>query len=145
MQAIATSLAAHAAGELPSGAAVAWPGGQLETDALAEWIEVGCDAVDGVVQRESPPEQREVAITVHVFVRSSNDTARVHALAEQVRAAFSGRVIAVMDSSGSPATKVGVLRTREADVRDLTRMYAEEQRRPLRHSVVLIRGTVQAE
>lgn len=144
MQALVTSLAAHAAGELPSELIVLWPGMTLDTDGLSEWVEVWCDAVDGLAQRDRPPEQRDVTATVHVFVRPSSNTARVQAVAELVRGAFSGRVIAVQDGSTSPAEKIGVLRTREADVRDLTRLHAEEQRRPLRHVVVLVRGVVQS-
>jgi hypothetical protein len=140
MDAIVTSLASQAAEELPAGMAIAWPGVQLDTEALSEWIEIWCDAVDGLPQREQLMERREVSVTAHVFVRPSPQTARVFELAEAVRGVFSGRTIPVASEAGV----AGVIRLREADMRELTRMHAEEQRRPLRHVVVLIRGIAQA-
>jgi hypothetical protein len=144
MRAIVTSLLARAASALPSGVPLAWPGLQLATESLAEWVEAWCDAVNGLTQRSHPPEQREIWLTLHAFARPTNDTTRVHEISESLRAAFGAQTIPVIDSSASPATQIGSVRMREADVRDLTHLHAEDQRRPLHHLVVIVRGTVQA-
>lgn len=144
MRSIVTSLMARAASAIPEGVAFAWPGVQLATETLLEWVEAWCDGVDGLTQRSQPPEQRQVWLTLHVFARPTNETMRVHEIAESLRAAFNARTIPVIDSAASPATQVGSVRMREADVRDLTHVHAEDQRRPLNHLVVIVRGTVQA-
>jgi hypothetical protein len=144
MRSIVTSLMSRAASALPVGVALAWPGVQLATESLSEWVEAWCDAVNGPTQRSHPPELREVWFTLHVFARPTSQTMRVHELAEGLRASFHAETIAVVDSSTSPATTVGSIRIREADVRDLTHVHVEEQRRPLIHVVVQLRGTAQA-
>jgi hypothetical protein len=144
MSSIVTSLMAHAAAALPDGVALAWPGLQLASETLSEWVEAWCDAINGLPQRNQPPERREVWLTLHAFARPTNETMRVQGIAESLRATFSAQTIPVIDSSNSPATQVGSVRMREADVRDLTHLHAEDQRRPLNHLVVMVRGTVQA-
>lgn len=144
MRAIVTSLTAQAAGALPSGVPLAWPGVSLPTETLSEWVELWCDSVNGVIQREQPPEQREVWVTLNVFVRPGTQTMRAQELSELLRQAFHQQVLSIVDSTTTPATAVGTVRLREADVRDLTPGHAEEQRRPLHQVVVLVRGLVQA-
>jgi hypothetical protein len=144
MRSIVTSLMARAAAALPEGVALAWPGVQLATETLSEWVEAWCDAVNNLPQRCHPPEQREVWLTLHAFARPTNETTRVHEITESLRATFNAQTIPVIDPSTLPASPVGSVRMREADVRDLTHLHAEDQRRPLNHLVVMVRGTVQA-
>jgi hypothetical protein len=143
LEAIVTSVFRQAEEELPGGLAIAWPGRQLDTESIGEWIELWCDDALGVVQRDQPPERREIALTVHVFVRPSNQTTRVHELAETTRRAFHARTISIIEPGDEDGGIVGVIRFREADVRDLTRLHAEVERRPLHHLVVTVRGTAQ--
>jgi hypothetical protein len=144
LPAIVTSVNAHIAAAMPSGVACLWPGVPFDTDGLAEWIEIWCDGETGRVQRDLPPEQREISITVQVCVRPSANTMRVHELADRLRSALAAQVIPVLDSSVTPVQTVGTLRTREADLRELTRLHAEEQRQPLQHVAVLVSGIAQA-
>jgi hypothetical protein len=144
MRSVVTSLMARAASALPEGVSLAWPGVQLATEDLSEWVEVWCDAVNGLTQRSQPAERREVWLTLHVYARPTNETMRVHEITESLRATFNAQTIPVVDSSTLPATPVGSVRMREADVRDLTHLHAEDQRRPLNHLMVMVRGTVQA-
>jgi len=143
LEAIVTSVSRQAAAELPEGLAIAWPGRQLDTESIGEWSELWCDDALGVVQREHSPERREITVTAHVFVRPSNQTTRVHELAEAARRAFHDRTISIVEPGDDDGAIVGVIRFREADVRDLTRLHAEVERRPLHHLVVMVRGTAQ--
>jgi hypothetical protein len=139
-----TTLQRHVASELPEELPLVLPGVVLDAETTPEWIEFSCDAIDGVVQRETPAELREVTVTLQVFVRSSTQTTRVHALADVARGIVSGRLVDVIDRTTSDEPVIGAIRFREADVRDLTRVHATHQRRALRHVVVTARGAVQA-
>ncbi len=139
-----TTLQRHVASELPEDLPLVLPGIHLDTETTPEWVELSCDAIDGVVQRETPAERREVTVSLQVFVRSSTQTTRVHVLAELVRGIVSGRLIEVIDRTFSDEPTIGAIRFREADVRDLTRLHAAHQRRALRQVVVTARGVVQA-
>ncbi|QDT52160.1 hypothetical protein Pan44_01690 [Caulifigura coniformis] len=141
---LTTTLQRHLALELPDGLPLALPGIVLDAETTPEWIEFSCDAMDGVAQRDSPAELRDVRVTLQVFVRTSIHTTRIQALAETARAVISGRVIDVIDRTASDEPVIGAIRFREADVRDLTRLHAAQQRRPLRHVVVTARGVVHA-
>jgi hypothetical protein len=139
-----TTLQRHVATELPEDLPLVLPGFVLDSETTPEWIEFSCDAIGGVVQRDTPAELREISVTLQVFVRSSREMTRVHALAELARAVVSGRLIDVIDRTISDEPVIGAVRFREADVRDLTRVHAANQRRALRHVVVTARGIVQA-
>jgi len=141
---LTTTLQRHVASELPEDLPLALPGIVLDAETTAEWIEFSCDAIDGVVQRDSPVQIREVSVTLQAFVRTSIHTTRIHALAEIARAIISGRLIDVLDRTISDEPVIGAIRFREADVRDLTRIHAAHQRRPLRHVVVTARGVLHA-
>jgi hypothetical protein len=142
-QLIAT-LQRHVASELPEHLPLVLPGIVLDAETTPEWIEFSCDAVDGVVQRPTTAELREINVTLQIFVRASTQTTRVQALTELVRAIISGRFIAVIDRTISDEPVIGAIRFREAAVRDLTQVHAAHQRRALRHVVVTTRGVVQA-
>ena len=92
-----TTLQRHVATELPEDLPLVLPGIVLDAETTPEWIEFSCDAIDGVVQRDTPAELREISVTLQVFVRASLQTTRVHALAELARAIVSGRLIDVID------------------------------------------------
>jgi hypothetical protein len=139
-----TTLQRHFATALPEDVPLVLPGIVLDAETTPEWIEFSCDAIDGVVQRDTPAELREISVTLQVFVRSSLQTTRVHALAQLANACVSGRLIDVIDRTLSDEPVVGAIRFREADVRDLTRVHAAHQRRALRHVVVTARGVVHA-
>jgi hypothetical protein len=142
-QLIAT-LQRHVASELPEDLPFALPGIVLDAEATPEWIEFSCDAIDGVIQRPTPAELREISVTLQVFVRASTQTTRVQALTELTRAIVSGRFIEVIDRTISDEPVIGAIRFREADVRNLTRVHAAHQRRALRHVVVTACGVMQA-
>ncbi len=137
------TLQRHVASEIPEGVPLVLPGIVLDAEATAEWIEFSCEEISGVAQRDSPAERRELSVTLQVFVRASTHTARVQALAESARAILSGRLIDVIDRTQSDEPVIGAIRFREVDVRDLTRLHAAQQRRPLRHLVITARGAVQ--
>jgi hypothetical protein len=139
-----STLQRHVTTELPEGLPLVLPGVVLDAEATPEWIEFSCDAIGGVVQRETPAELREVNVTLQVFARGSTQTTRVQALAEIARGIVSGRLVEVVDRTISDEPVIGAVRFREADVRDLTRVHAAHQRRALRHVVVTARGMVQA-
>lgn len=139
-----TTLQRHVASELPEDLLLVLPGIVLDAETTPEWIEFSCDAIDGVAQRQTPAELREISVTLQVFVRASTQTTRVQALTELVRAIVSGRLVDVIDRTVSDEPVIGAIRFREADVRDLTRVHAAQQRRALRHVVVTARGVVQA-
>lgn len=144
LEQLSTALQRHVAEEMPENVPLVLPGVVLDAETTAEWIEFSCDAVDGVVQRDSPAELQEVSVTLQVFVRASRQTTRVQALADAARSIISRRLIDVHDQTVSDEPVIGSVRLREADVRDLTRVHAAEQRRALRHVVVTARGVVQA-
>ncbi len=138
------TLQRHVALGVPDGMPVVLPGRALDAETTAEWIELACDTVDGVPQRDTPAELREITVTLQVFVRNSTHTARIQELAEAARGLINGRLIEIVDRTLSDEPVIGAMRFREADVRDLTRVHAAHQRRPLRHIVVTARGLVQA-
>jgi hypothetical protein len=141
---LVTTLQRHVATELPEDLPLVLPGIVLDAETTPEWVAFSCDAIDGVVQRQSPAELQEISVTLQVFVRATTNTTRIQALAELVRAVVSGRLIEVIDRTTSDEPVVGAIRFREADVRDLTRVHAAQQRRALRHVVITARGVVQA-
>jgi hypothetical protein len=134
----------HVASELPENLPLVLPGMVLDAETTPEWVEFSCDAIDSPPQRSTPAELREVSVTLQVFARASRQTIHVHQLAQTVRAIVSGRLIDVIDRTVSDEPVIGGIRFREADVRDLTRIHAAQQRRPLRHVAVTARAVVQA-
>jgi hypothetical protein len=144
MDRLIKELQRHVTLELPEGVPLVLPGLMVDAETTPEWVEFSCDAINGLAQRTSPAELREVVITLQVFVRASKQTVRVQALAEAVRGIVSRRVVDIVNRDLSEEPVVGAVRFREADVRDLTRAHGELQRRALRHAVVTARGLVQA-
>jgi len=144
LEALITALQRHVAVEMPEDVPLVLPGIVLDAEATAEWIEFSCDAVGGIAQRDSPAELHEVSVTLQVFVRASRQTMRIQTLAGAARSIVSGRLIDIRDQTVSDEPIIGAVRLREADLRDLTRVHAAEQRRALRHVVVTARGAVQA-
>lgn len=85
-----------------------------------------------------------VWLSLKVFVRPTCNTMRVHELSELLHQTFHIQAIPIVDSSILPPTTIGMLRLREAEVRDLTSGRAEKQRRPLHHAVVIVRDVAQS-
>lgn len=119
------------------------PGQQMETEDLAEWVELWVDSWGERARRGSGPDRTDVSVTVHCFSQHAAETARVHRVADAVRSALSGQLIAVRDYGMGGAPLVGRLRLREAELRELTRLDDDGLRGRLRHLVVLCRGSLE--
>lgn len=120
-----------------------YPGEQVETSQLAEWVELWVDVWLDRVRRDAAPDELLVSITAHCFSRHPTEATRAQALATGARAALARRMIDVFDFSLSGPPVVAHLRTREAETRDLTRSHAETTRGVLHHVVVTVTGVVQ--
>src|SRR5436190_21122942 len=107
-----TTLQRHVASELPEDLPLVLPGIVLDAESTPEWIEFSCDAIDGVIQRPTPAELREISVTLQVFVRASTQTTRVQTLTEMARATVSGRLIDVIDRTKSDEPVLGAVRIR---------------------------------
>lgn len=123
--------------------ATIYPGQQIETSPLAEWVELWVDAWHDRLRRDVAPDELLVSITVHCFSRHPTQATRVQSLADAARAAVARHKIDVHDFSASGTPVVAQLRTREAETRDLTRSHSETTRGVLHHVVVTVTAVVQ--
>jgi hypothetical protein len=127
----------------PPAVATIYPGQQIETSQLAEWVELWVDAWHDRLRRDVAPDELLVSITVHCFSRHPTQATKVQSLADGARAALARQMIDVLDFSVSGTPVVAQLRTREAETRDLTRSHSETTRGVLHHVVVTVTAVVQ--
>lgn len=120
-----------------------YAGQRLDTAGLAAWVELWVDATEDIVRRDGSADQQSVWLTVHCFSRDRQALTLVNGVAASARSAIARRLIAVRDFEQSGDPIIARLRTREADVRDLTRIDDDEQRGVLRHLVVTCRGRLE--
>lgn len=119
------------------------PGQQVDLAAETAWVELWVDTWDEQPCRNGGPERMTVAVTVHCFSRHPTDLAELRTVADAARVALGRQFIAVRDYEQGDAPLLGYLRLREPELRDLTRVHAEETRGALRHVVVLCRGVAE--
>jgi len=127
----------------PPAVTTIYPGQQIETSQLAEWVELWVDAWNDRLRRDVAPDELLASITVHCFSRHPTQATRVQSLADGARAALARQMIDVLYFSVSGAPVVAQLRTREAETRDLTRSHSETTRGMLHHVVVTVTAVVQ--
>lgn len=120
-----------------------YPGHQLDTSGLAAWVELWADATDDLVRRDGSPDQQAVWLTVHCFSRDRQAATLVQSLAALARDVIARQLIDVRDYEQSGDPLIARLRTREAEIRDLTRIDDAEHRGVLRHVVVTCRGRLE--
>ena len=118
----------------------AYPGQQLETSALADWVELWVEMWDEAIRRDVAPCAVDVAVTVHCFSRSVSAVTRGQRLADAARSVLSHQTIEVRDFEMSGEPLLGHVRLREAETRDLTRRDGDENRGVLQHVVVVVGG-----
>ena len=124
-----------------SGGATLYPGQQADVSALDEWTELTVEVWREEVRRDVSPDELLVAATVHCFGRHPQRPGRARLLADAARDALHRQLIAIHDFMTSDLEEIGVVRTREAELRDLTRVHAAETRGWLQHLVVTVMGT----
>jgi hypothetical protein len=120
-----------------------YPGEQVETSQLMEWVELWVDAWLDRVRRDVAPDELLVSITAHCFSRHATDATRAQALATSARSALARQMIDIHEFSESGSPVVADLRMREVETRDLTRSHAESTRGVVHHVVVTVTGVVQ--
>ena len=120
-----------------------YPGQQVETSQLTEWVELWIDAWNDRLRRDAAPDELLVSITVHCFSRHPTQATQVQALADGARGVLARKLISIADFSMSGTPVVAQLRTREAETRDLTRSHGETTRGVLHHVVVMVTAVVQ--
>lgn len=127
----------------PPAVATIYPGQQVETAQLAEWVELWVDAWHDRLRRDVAPDELLVSITAHCFSRHPTQATKAQSLADAARGALARHKIDVLDFSVSGTPTVAQLRTREAETRDLTRNHSETTRGVLHHVVVTVTAVVQ--
>lgn len=120
-----------------------YPAVAVDTESLTEWQEIWIDTWTRQPRRASASPIIDLSVSVHVFVRQTNDKTRLHQLSEAARDTLDGNTIAVndFDQSGSPI--VGYVKLREPQTRDLTRG-RQNQGDPLTHHLITYAGTAES-
>lgn len=117
-----------------------FPGMPLDATRLPAWFEFWVTQIDQPPQRVGGMETLTVLLDLHCFSRRA-EKRHVMAMADRVRQVFSQRVLPV---SGEEASlQEGVIRLREAAIRDLTRETGKEPTLPIQHLVVSFTGRVE--
>lgn len=126
----------------PLDVATAYPGVSLDTQNLAEWIDLEIPEFSPCVGRDSSPSRSELLLKVNVFVRRSTDLARINALAEAALAVIS-RVTIPLYTPDSIETLLGYVQLLEGRVQNQTRQDRESRSHDLQHVAIAVKGIVQ--
>lgn len=111
---------------------VAIAGVPFPTDGRQEWFELWVDEWTGSPRPRDASPEFDVAVTLHLFVRRSNDRGRPHTLIDAARAVFDGAAIRY-PSSGPIA---GYVRFKEAVVRSLTQADDKSASQSIQHHLL---------
>lgn len=137
---IQASLQVHWADQVGGEYPTVYGGQQLDLTGETGWYELWVQSWLGGAQRTQGHEHREVLVSVHVFARSRLDLGLIHAMTDRARRALIHQLVVLRDYDLSEAPEVGVLRLREVDVRNLTRVDREQGGIGLEHHLVTCRG-----
>lgn len=140
---IASSVFVHWADQFPLTVATVYPGTQIDTNEVTEWLEIWINAWSRRPQRISNRQLLDVVVEVHCFVKRQQDKSRVHELVDAARNTLSQVTLPVRDfeTSGSPIE--GYAKLFEPEVHDLTRSEVGKLEHTMQHHVVRCRGIVQ--
>ncbi|MCA8997253.1 MAG: hypothetical protein KDA80_09705 [Planctomycetaceae bacterium] len=126
--------------QAPAEVPVQFPGVPLDASRLESWCEFWLTTVDDLVHRSRSTDTLFVLVDIHCFSRSSDKRA-AFAIADQFREALN-HLTHPLHSSQSQ-NQVGMLRFREATLRDMTRMADSEPRLPVQHLIVSTTGVAE--
>lgn len=146
---IAAGVFAHWADQFPLSVSTIYPGMQLDTSALAEWLEIAIDhwrdspRAEGSGSAPLRDEDQQItgfAVVVQAFVKPALDQARVWELIDAARQTLAEQTITLRnyDAIGDPIVAYALLGS--AEVRDHTRTDRDVGWHSLRHAVLTVRG-----
>jgi len=118
-----------------------FPGTPLDATRLSCWYEFWITQISHPPRRSSGLETLELVVDVHCYSRQSHKR-QVFMMADHVQTILSQCVLSLSLEAGE-ARAAGVLRLREAVVRDLTRETIREAQLQLQHVVVSLPGTAE--
>jgi hypothetical protein len=144
-ESIASSLLAFWSNQFSAGVTTVYPGMKVNTTDLSEWVEIWIDSWSRKPQRIGGVPLIDVAVSVHCFVKSGTDAGRIHAVTDAVRLVFSQESVPLHDFEQSGEPRIGTIRIKEPETRNLTKHNLESQQIVLHHTVVLFRGFAQAD
>lgn len=122
----------------PHDVATAYPGAALDTQNLAEWVDLDLPVFVPTIGRDSSPGRSEIHVKVNLFVRRSTDLARINVLADAALAILS-RVTIPLYLPDSTETLLGYAQMLEGQVQNHTR----QDRHDLQHVTIVVKGVVQ--
>jgi len=116
-----------------------FPGTPLDATRLSCWYEFWVTQISHSPLRPSGLEILELVVDVHCYSRQSHKR-QVFAMADHVQSVLSQCVLSLPLVAGGTLAARGVLRLREAVVRDLTRETIRDAHLQLQHVVVSLPG-----
>ncbi|MFN0196408.1 MAG: hypothetical protein ACKVT0_06665 [Planctomycetaceae bacterium] len=125
-----------------SDVATVYPGVDGDTQNLSEWVDVELPEFGQRLGRASSPARGEFLWRVNIFVRRSNDLARMNVIAEAVFSTISRMTIPLyaLDSS---ETLLGYAQLLEAEIHNQTRPDRESRAHDMQRATIVIKGLVQ--
>lgn len=118
-----------------------FPGMSLDATHLSDWYEFWITQIEQPPQREPGVETLTVLLDLHCFSRRG-DKRHVMEMGDRVRQVYSRRALPFVAGTDG-AVREGIIRLREAEVRDLTRETSGVISLPLQHLVVSCAGRVE--
>ncbi|WP_437225294.1 hypothetical protein SH661x_004002 [Planctomicrobium sp. SH661] len=118
-----------------------FPGVPLDAAQLSSWFEFWVTQSYQPPQRDPGLESMELMIDVHCYSRGA-EKRHVFTMVDSVRTVLAHQTFPLSTGDDADLTQ-GVLRIREATVRDLTRELDSQPRLPLQHIVVSFAGAAE--
>lgn len=126
----------HWANSFTATESVLYPGGQLDTHDLEEWVEVQVERAEAGPERDTCA----VRVAVHCWAKFGTNQARAAELADAAAAVLAGARLAVKDFEASGQPVVGHLRLFGAKREDRSRADQDRKAASVGHWVVRVEG-----
>ena len=126
----------------PHDVVTAYPGIVIDTQNLAEWVDLELNEFSRCIGRDSSPPRGDIVLKVNLFVRRSTDFSRINRLANTALAIFTQTTIPLY-APDSTELLLGYAQMLEGHVQNHTRHDREVHGVDLQRVTITVKGIVQ--